>query len=381
MRTPRPALALTLLALCPTIAAAQTVTTRDIAFTSHDGHAMTGRLTLPTTPGKHAVMVFVQNAEAATLDQRTRDAKGQPVAFFDLYRDTLGPLNIGFFSYEGRGVHTDATQPRGQRIDRDVYDTSSLDNKVRDIISAVRLLQKESGVDGSQIYLRGVSEGTLLAAEAASRIPTEVGGLVLSGVIGSTLKVSLVHQVQGGRMSQLLAEFDTDRDQRISVQEWETDARGFRQKNLATATFENVDPDKDGFMTLADMKLLTKPLADAFASGNVEITEAFLKQSAGVAIPKGWTADHFAHRPMWDFLSPLSMPVGIFQGDDDRNTGIEDVQALEKLAKAAGKSNIEFRYFPGLGHGLGSTDYFQKGAHSDGYTAIFEFMKRHTQKR
>lgn len=377
----RPLLALTVLALCPAMAAAQTVTTRDIPFTSHDGHVMTGRLSLPTTPGRHPVMVFVQNAEAATLDQRTRDAKGQPVAFFDLYRDTLGPLGIGFFSYEGRGVHTDATRPRAMRVDRDVYDTSSIDNKVRDIISAVRLLQKEAGVDATHIYLRGVSEGTLLAAEAASRIPTEVKGLVLSGVIGSTLKVSLVHQVQGGRMLQLLAEFDTDRDQKISAQEWEADSRGFRKKNAPTTTFESVDPDKDGFMTLADMKVLTKPLSDAFASGNVEITEAFLKQAAIVEIPKGWVADHFTHRAMWDFLSPLTMPVGIFQGDDDRNTGVEDVQALEKLAKGAGRTNIEFRYFPGLGHGLGSTDYFQKGAHSDGYAAIFEFMKRHTQPR
>jgi pimeloyl-ACP methyl ester carboxylesterase len=204
---------------------------------------------------------------------------------------------------------------------------------------------------------------------------------VLSGVIGSTLKGSLVHQVQGGRMMQLLAEFDTDHDQKISAQEWETDARGFRKKNIPTATFESVDPDKDGFMTLADMKVLTKPLSDAFASGNVEITEAFLKGAAAVATPKGWVADHFAHRPMWDFLSPLTVPVGIFQGDDDRNTGVEDVQALEKLAKAAGRTNIEFHYFPGLGHGLGSTDYFNKGAHSPGYAAIFEFMKRHTQTR
>jgi pimeloyl-ACP methyl ester carboxylesterase len=363
------------------MAAAQTVTTRDIPFTSHDGHAMTGRLSMPATPGRHPVMVFVQQAEASTLDQRTRDPNGLPVVFFDLYRDTLGPLGIGFFSYEGRGVFSDATQPRGMRIDRDVYETSSIDNKVRDIITAVQLLQKQPGVDPSQIYLRGVSEGTLLAAEAASRIPKEVGGLVLSGVIGSTLKVSLVHQVQGGRMSQLLAEFDTDRDQKISAQEWETDARGFRKKNIPTATFESVDPDKDGFMTLADMKVLTKPLSDAFASGNVEITEAFLKGAAAVATPKGWVADHFAHRPMWDFLSPLTVPVGIFQGDDDRNTGVEDVQALEKLAKAAGRTNIEFHYFPGLGHGLGSTDYFNKGAHSPGYAAIFEFMKRHTQTR
>jgi pimeloyl-ACP methyl ester carboxylesterase len=277
-------------------------------------------------------------------------------------------------------VFTDPTQPRGMRIEGDVYNTSSLDNKVQDVVAAVRLLQQQPGVDRTQIFLRGVSEGTLLAAEAASRIPREVKGLVLSGVIGTTLKDSLKHMVQGGRMLQLLEEFDTDRDQRISPQEFEADARGFRKKNLATATFDQIDPDKSGFMTVDDMKMLTKPLADAFEAGNVETTEAFLKQSAAVPIPAGWVKDHFSHAAMWSFIQPLTMPVGIFQGEADRNTGAADVRVLQAQAQAAGKANVEFHYYEGLGHGLGSTDYFQKGAHSAGYAGIFDFMKRHTSR-
>ena len=72
--------------------------TRDVAFLSHDGRAMAGRLTLPDTPGQHAVLLFVQNAEASTMDQRLRNAKGEVVAFFDLYRENLAPMNAGFFS-------------------------------------------------------------------------------------------------------------------------------------------------------------------------------------------------------------------------------------------------------------------------------------------
>jgi pimeloyl-ACP methyl ester carboxylesterase len=244
----------------------------------------------------------------------------------------------------------------------------------------VRLLQREAGVDRSQIFLRGVSEGTLLAAEAASRIPSEVKGLVLSGVIGTTLKDSLRHMVQGGRILQLAAEFDTDADGKISPQEFEADARGFRRKNLGTTTFASLDADKDGLFTLDDIKALTRPLADAFEAGNVETTEAFLKQTAAVPIPAGWVKDHFTHPPMWTFIEPLTMPVGIFHGEVDRNTPASDVRILEKLAQGAGKKNVEFQYFDGLGHGLGSTDYFQKGAHSAGYVAILDFVKRHTQK-
>jgi hypothetical protein len=37
---------------------------------------------------------------------------------------------------------------------------------------------------------------------------------------------------------------------------------------------------------------------------------------------------------------------------------------------------MEFRYFDGLDHGLGTITYFNTGAPSTGYAAIFEFMKQ-----
>ena len=55
---------------------------------------------------------------------------------------------------------------------------------------------------------------------------------------------------------------------------------------------------------------------------------------------------------MWDLLQKLSMPVGLFQGEIDANTSAAQVRALERKAKAADKTNLEFRYFDGLDHGL-----------------------------
>jgi len=51
-------------------------TTRDIPFTSHDGHPVVGRLTLPDTPGLHPILVLVQTADAQTLDGALRNAAG-----------------------------------------------------------------------------------------------------------------------------------------------------------------------------------------------------------------------------------------------------------------------------------------------------------------
>ena len=69
----------------PAPATSSATTTRDIKFTSHDGHAMLGRLTLPATPGRHPVLVMVQTAEAAAMGWccPASLAIGTPIASLD----------------------------------------------------------------------------------------------------------------------------------------------------------------------------------------------------------------------------------------------------------------------------------------------------------
>jgi hypothetical protein len=242
-------------------------TTRDVAFTTHDGYPMTGRLTLPDTPGPHSVMIFVQNAEASTFELMLRNLKGDLVPYNDLYRDNLAPLGMGFFCYEGRGVFTDRTARRGQRIERDVYNTSSRENKVRD--------------------------------------------------------------------------------------------------------------NGDGTYTVADARIRAKPLLDALAADNVAVVQQWLAVSAVVDLPEGWLKDRFAHPPMWTYISKLTIPVGVFQGEVDANTPASSVRALQQHVNAARLANVEFQCFADLDHGLGSTDYFWKGQLSAGYAAIFDFVRTH----
>jgi pimeloyl-ACP methyl ester carboxylesterase len=348
-------------------------TTRDIAFTSHDGVAMLGRLTMPDTPGRHPVLMLVQTAEAQTKDGQVRPPGGERVPAYTLYRANLAPLGIGFFSYEGRGVSANAGG--GPVIDRQVYNTSTLANKVQDAIAAVRTLQKQADVDASTIVLRGISEGTLLAAEIAVEIPKEVAGLVLSGVIGSTLQQALAFMASDGLYMQQQRTWDPDKDGRVSAAEFEAIS-----KQLPPGTeFKQADVDGDGFYTVNDRRQLSKPLVDAINAGDINTFLPWLQRSAVVAVPEpmaDWLKDHFKQPAMWDLLQKLSMPVGLFQGENDGNTSAAEVRVLERKAKAAGQKNLEFRYFDGLDHGLGTMEYFITGKPSIGYAAIFEFMKR-----
>jgi len=356
-------------------------TTRDIPFTSHDGHSMVGRLTLPDTPGLHPILVLVQTAEAQTMDGELRNAAGVRVRVYNQYREQLAPLDIGFFSYEGRGVTSNAGG--GPVIDRAVYDTSSLANKVEDGISAVRTLQKQAGVDASRIVLRAVSEGTLLAAEIAVKIPSEIAGLVLSGVIGSTLQDALVFMTSDGAYLAHLGHWDGNKDGAISAAEFDADPKGIRKLLPAGTAFAAFDRNSDGVYTREECLTAVKPLTDAVRAGQIDVFLPWLQANAAVPVPNSmsaWLKDHFSQPTMWDLLSQLSMPVGLFQGEIDHNTPAEGVRALEQKAKAAGKTNLEFHYFDGLDHGLGTIAYFNTGKPSAGYSAIFEFMKRYQRR-
>ncbi|MEM7386328.1 MAG: alpha/beta hydrolase, partial [Verrucomicrobiota bacterium] len=189
---------------------------KDIEFKTHDNHPMHGRLFLPETKAPpRAIVVSVQTAEGATIDMKRPLGKGKTFNYFDLYRDKLTAMNIGHFSYEGRGIEMGTEPPRYEKIDWEVYNTSTLDNKVKDVISAIETLRQQDGLANTPIYLLGASEGTLIAAEAASRRPEEVKGLVLYGVLVTNLRETFRYIVCGGDFLKY-RKMDGDGDNAIS---------------------------------------------------------------------------------------------------------------------------------------------------------------------
>lgn len=145
--------------------------TVEIPFTSHDGHAMFGKLTVPNSGAPPIIVIYVQTAEGMTVDVKRPNPRGGTFNYYDLYREKLPELNVGFFSYEGRGIRMGDAPPRYEQIDWDVYNTSTLDNKVRDILTAVQAVRKQPGLGGAKIFLMGASEGTFLCAQAVARAP------------------------------------------------------------------------------------------------------------------------------------------------------------------------------------------------------------------
>ncbi|MEX2242986.1 MAG: prolyl oligopeptidase family serine peptidase [Fimbriimonadaceae bacterium] len=358
------------------VAAAQDARSVEVHFKSHDGHEMFGKLVTPAGRGPFPVVIYVQTAEGMTVDMKRPLGGERTFNYFDLYRSKLPEMGVAFFSYEGRGVSMGDSPPRFETIDRAAYDTSTLQNKVYDVISALASVRGRSDIDSSRVYLMGASEGTLLAAEAAATVPELFAGLVLYGVMSSNMRYTFDYIMTDGAFLVYRQVFDADKDGTISKAEFEADPAKYRANTLGGAEFSVFDKDGDGRFTSDEMRSLTKPYTDAIDQENFAVLDAWAASAAAVATPKGWFKDHFAHKPIWSFLQELDVPVGLFHGDLDTSVPIEGLKLMESKAKAAGKTKMEFHYFTGVGHTIGVERYFVNGTVPAGHTAIFDFIKK-----
>jgi pimeloyl-ACP methyl ester carboxylesterase len=355
--------------------------TIDIPFKSYDGYEMFGKLTIPTSGRSHPVVINVQTAEGMTVDMKRQKSRDTTFNYFDLYRKKLPEMNVAFFSYEGRGVRMGDKPPRYETIDWNIYNTSTLENKVRDIMSAVQIVKKQPGINSSRIFLIGASEGTLLASEAAVRSRGQIRGLILYGVLTTNMRENFRYILTDGTSLPLIIAFDTNKDNKISKQEFEADPSKFRERRLNNAPFEALDRNSDGFLTTEDIVMVSpriQQLRDALDTENYAVLDDWAKTSAAVSTPKDWFKDHFAHQAIWTFLARLDIPIGVFQGSGDVDVPFAGVRKLEETARKAGKKKMEFHYFENLDHSLNIIEYFFRGTLPAGHKEIFEFIKRQT---
>jgi alpha-beta hydrolase superfamily lysophospholipase len=339
----------------------------DLEFKGHDGVDLFGRLVLPKDRKPRAIVVYVQTAEGATIDQKRPLGEGKTFNYFDVYRDELTRMGVGFFSYEGRGIRMGEAPPRYEAIDREAYNTSTLDNKVQDVLSALKAIRGRADLSKTPIFLMGASEGTLIAVEAAAQEGAAVDGLVLYGVMASNLRKTFAYILTDGDFMRYRP-IDKDGNGSISKEEWDS--------VIKHTGINQVDQNGDGAVTIDDVRIMNKALIDAVDNDGFEVLQAWAVNGAALSVPNNWFRDHFAHAEMWSFLNGLDIPVGIFHGDADRMAPLAAVKALEADVKEAGLSKVECHYFEGLDHSLGIGLYFVKGEMPAGHQAIFEFIDR-----
>ncbi|MBI5086489.1 MAG: hypothetical protein HZB13_18075 [Acidobacteria bacterium] len=61
----------------------------EVSFSSDDGFPLFGKPTLPNTPGRAAIVIYVHTAGGSTVDMGRPSSKGGTVNYYDLYRAKL----------------------------------------------------------------------------------------------------------------------------------------------------------------------------------------------------------------------------------------------------------------------------------------------------
>jgi len=181
-------------------------------------------------------------------------------------------------------------------------------------------------------------------ADAATRLPESVAGLVMYGVLAENMQETARYIFSEGAFLPYERAFDADEDGVITTAEFDADPERFRARVLGNTGFARVDADRDGVFSDVTCSLghsdtltpLTEETSRLSTPGLVRAQRSRFRRAGGRATGP--------YPSMWDFVSRLDVPIGLFQGEADAMTPAGGVRRLEARATEAGKGNMRFHY-------------------------------------
>lgn len=228
--------------------------------------------------------------------------------------------------------------------DLSLFSQATLPQLRADALEAFEFFQRDPRIDPKKMAVWGGSEGTILSVYIASRHP-ELLEVQLSSTMIEDFPTLYARQMYEILPRDLMSTLDKDGDHRLSQAEVSPDF--FSASGLES--FQSIDIDHDGFLTQPELRSeIQATLTKALKTGD----NTFLLSDMGGRITVNWVKSALAEKPLGPDVLALKMPVFLYHGTADESTLVQPVYDLESEAKALGKSNFRFTYFPGLGHEL-----------------------------
>lgn len=336
-----------------------------------------GRLRLPAGPVE-TLVIYVNGSGPNTYDNHRKFGESLEFSYFDLFSQQCNQRNIGFFSYNTRGVTLGEEPPLYQTINQEQYKTYLPSNEIKDIETIIEILHTLPRLSKTRIILLGWSSGTMIAPRVALDQPDAVDALVLAGYVNTTMDDTLDWQ-QSGESSMIFFRqyFDDNQDLSISPEELGKDQYGILPA-LGTSketAFSQLDIDKDGMVTTDDFKRMLAP-------GYAQMQEAILKgddqwlgKNYGVLLTSRWFMDYRNNMPPnSEILPKLSIPIHIFHGVLDRNVPVQGVRDSKNTFDRIQKENLTIHIFAGHDHDLNYLLYQQTGEIPQGLEELFNTL-------
>lgn len=306
---------------------------REARYTSRDGTALAGTLTLPTTATRVPAVLLITGTGEQDRDETLSGHKPFWVLADHLTRAGFAVLRVDDRGVGGSGGDTGNT---------------GFDGKVEDVLAGMAWLATQPEIDGAKIGLLGHSEGGLLAPLAAVRAKApapSVAFLVLFAAPGVSGVALLTRQMN-----------DTLVAQRASPERIAIGNRG--QKKALDAVVAGADDDA--------LRAIVAEQIDAIVALSAGEKPGVLKRRAMVQQALRQVAtpamrDVIRSNP-GPVLEQVRCPVLALGGDKDLQVpGEENLKAIEAALGRGKNPDVTTRLFPGRNHlfqpaALGTTE-------------------------
>lgn len=305
---------------------------QDVIIPAHANWALKGKLAIPDNYSpKTPVVVLVHGSGPNDMDGSlpgSVTATGKRTAILKDISDSLVNSGFAVFRYNKRGVLGWNVQNEKPIVDENVYAAHTVDDLVQDVVTVLRYLRSEPQFLKRPVILLGHSEGTMLAPLAAQSM--DVNGLVLLGAMARRLDVIIYYQSVTRSLDWCSSILDKNNDGLITLEE-------AAQEPRIRLDFTLMDADKDGRLSMAEIKIVLENLHRKYIE---RLNSA------------PWFPSHVKAEPNSQVLPKFAGPILIVQGEEDRQTTMQEVKLLDTALHDSGHIDYTIKTFPGLGHGF-----------------------------
>lgn len=336
---------------------------------THDNYNLDVKIDYP--PNSKSIIVFCHGSGANTYDNH-REIDGKHFNYFDLFSDEFCKRNIAFCRWNTRGCRLSEVPPEFVSVNVEEFETYCPSTSIRDILTVKNFIKTLPQFGKSKILLMGISEGATLVPFAMKQC-SDVEGLLLLGFSYENMKDTMDWQLSGGSsMVNMCKYFACTEKGFVEKSDFTRDKHNVRSLLFQDIEFEDLDIDKDGKLTQNDFALQMADYRSKVFKAIENNDDEWLRENYSVYITSKWCKEHFALPDISTVVCSLSVPIYIFQGEDDANIPISDIDKIREDFDKAGKTNLHIFTFPAHDHDLNYLQYIYKGTISDGLRSVFD---------
>ncbi|QQK08053.1 alpha/beta hydrolase [Miniphocaeibacter halophilus] len=337
---------------------------------SFDGYNLNCKFDYPEN--FDTIAIFCHGSGPNTYDNR-RLINGIEFNYYDLFSKEFNKKGIAFCRWNTRGCKPSDIPPDFIEIDDEKYKSYLPSSSIEDVVEVIRFFRKTSEYKEKRIILIGISEGATIIPFSAKNIQDEIDALLLLSFSYDNLKETIEWQLSGGSsMVNMLKWFDYSLKGYITEEDFKLDKYGVRKTVLKDVDFLDLDVNRDGKLTSDDYALMLKDYKIELFRAIEEEDDEWLKENYSVYLTSRWFKEHFDLPSISDVMLFLNIPIYIFQGADDANIPITDVDKIQKDFKNNHKSNLKLFIFEEHDHDLNYLWYPLYNKISSGLQKVFE---------